>query len=100
MLESKIQTKIIKLLESIPHTYVIRPIVCSKRGNPDIIALIDGIYVAIEVKQPNKKPTNLQLSRINKIKQAGGIAFVAHSTEEAKIELDKITKAKIIAPLD
>ena len=45
-------------------------------GIPDIIGVIDGHFFALELKMTGKKPTKLQLYTIEKIKEAGGIAFV------------------------
>ena len=53
-------------------------------GIPDIIACMGGRFVALEVKQPGGKPTRLQEITLGKIREAGGIAAVVTSVEEAK----------------
>ena len=50
----------------------------TKSGVPDILACVDGYFVAIEVKGPNGKPSELQLHTIKKIREAGGFAFVIY----------------------
>ena len=50
----------------------------TKSGVPDILASINGYFVAIEVKGPNGKPSELQLHNINKIRDSGGFAFVLY----------------------
>ena len=50
----------------------------TKSGVPDILACVDGYFVAIEVKGPNGKPSELQLHTIKKIREAGGFAFVLY----------------------
>lgn len=50
----------------------------TKNGIPDILSCIDGHFVAIEVKAQNGKPSELQLYTINKIREAGGFAFVLY----------------------
>ena len=58
------------------------------RGVSDILGILNGgIFLAIEVKVPNKKPSPFQVEFINHIIENGGIAFVAHSLEEVKFEL-------------
>jgi len=52
-------------------------------GIPDIIACVNGRFVAFEVKRPGGKPTPLQEATIRKIERAGGVARVVHSAEEA-----------------
>lgn len=50
----------------------------TKSGIPDILACINGYFVAIEVKGQNGKPSELQLHTIKKIREAGGFAFVLY----------------------
>ncbi len=50
----------------------------TKSGIPDILACIDGYFVAIEVKAQNGHPSALQLHNCSKIREAGGFAFVLY----------------------
>ena len=50
----------------------------TKSGIPDILACVNGYFVAIEVKAQNGTPSNLQLYNINRIRRAGGFAFVVY----------------------
>ena len=50
----------------------------TKSGVPDILACVNGYFVAIEVKAENGKPSELQLWNIKKIREAGGIAIVLY----------------------
>lgn len=50
----------------------------TKSGIPDILSCVNGYFVAIEVKAPNGKPSELQLYTIKKIREAGGFAFVLY----------------------
>ena len=52
-------------------------------GVPDIVGCFNGKFIAIEVKVPGNKPTEIQKHTIEKIRMAGGITGVAHSKEEA-----------------
>lgn len=61
----------------------------SKAGTPDLIACINGRFVAIEVKQPGGVVSALQKAHIKLIEQAGGVAFVSYSLEETKRDLKK-----------
>lgn len=45
-----------------------------KSGVSDIIACIDGVFWAMEVKREGKEPTILQYKRIKEIIEAGGCA--------------------------
>lgn len=54
-------------------------------GSSDLIGIrqSDGKFVAIEVKQPGKKPTGAQQMFIDAVKKHNGLAGVAHSVTEA-----------------
>lgn len=58
-------------------------------GLPDIIACVNGRFVAFEVKAPSGKTTKLQEATIRKILKAGGVAAVIRSVDEVKIILEK-----------
>lgn len=49
-------------------------------GVPDIIALLDGKFIAVECKANGNKPTKLQLRHLKAIADAGGYAFVVDET--------------------
>lgn len=50
----------------------------TRKGVPDILACIGGHFVAIEVKSIAGKPSDLQIYTCEKIREAGGIAFIAY----------------------
>ena len=80
-LESKIQSKILKELKA-AGIYAHKNITTNKKGIPDIIVCYRGKYIALEVKRPGGKPTELQLWNINEIRRAGGIAEIVYSWED------------------
>jgi Holliday junction resolvase len=60
-------------------------------GIPDIIGVYHGRFVAFEVKRDaTKKPTALQAYTIHKIRDAGGIALVIYTAEQAMQVLQRI----------
>ena len=50
----------------------------STKGTPDLLVCIKGHFLAIEVKAEDGIPTKLQLDKIDDIRKAGGLAFVAY----------------------
>ncbi len=71
MLESKVQTKLIKQLES-EGKYVLKVSVCNKNGYPDVTAFCpDGTVEWYEVKQKGKKPRPLQEYRLKELSKYG-----------------------------
>ena len=58
----------------------------SENGTPDILACVNGYFLAIEVKAQNGKPSELQLAKINDIRKAGGFAYVAYPSGWSKLK--------------
>lgn len=50
----------------------------TKKGIPDVLACINGYFVAIEVKAQNGEPSELQIYHCEKIRKAGGFAFILY----------------------
>lgn len=77
--ESTFQTKIIKYLES-QGAYVLKYNASgiSKTGVPDLIACVNGVFVAIEVKAPNGVVSKLQEYNLKQIHNAGGVGLILY----------------------
>ena len=59
-------------------------------GVPDIIGHVDGVFVGLEVKRPGVgRLTKLQAVTIRRIEQAGGVARVVCSAQEAMEVLEQ-----------
>lgn len=50
----------------------------SRVGTPDILACVNGKFVAIEVKAANGKPSKLQIYHIEQIIKSGGIGYILY----------------------
>ena len=50
----------------------------TKKGIPDLLACVNGRFVAIEVKAQNGKPSELQVYNIKKIREAGGVGIILY----------------------
>ena len=59
----------------------------TKSGVPDILACINGHFVAIEVKAQNGKPSKLQLYTIYQICKSGGFARFKEFIENLKRDI-------------
>ena len=67
-----------------------------KAGIPDIIAIVDGIFVGIEVKADRtKKPTALQVQCGKEIQAAGGCWFLVFD-EDSCAELERYIQDKVM----
>lgn len=63
-------------------------------GIPDLLACVNGHFVAIEVKSSKGKPSALQLCNIDEIRKAGGTAMVLYPDqfEDFKKIVEKLCK--------
>lgn len=89
--EKQIERSIIDYLESLENNWVFKVHGGSqfqRAGVPDVIACINGRFIAVEVKRPKGGIISpLQKANINLINMAGGVALVATSVDEVKFEL-------------
>lgn len=80
--EHKFQKKVIKALKTLPNTYYFVKEAASIRGIPDLILVINGRFVALELKRDLKsmRATTgrivLQRHNIDKINKAGGFGCI------------------------
>ena len=81
MLESAIQSKVIKELEA-HGWYVIKLMQTNKNGIPDLIAHKEGRTTYMEIKRPNLKPTPLQDLRHREIKSHGIMVHTIRSVSD------------------
>lgn len=85
MKEQDIQKKIITYLESVG-AYVVKVITANKSGVPDILACLNGRFIAIEVKTPESRNnvSALQAYNLSKINECDGLALTAWNLEMVK----------------
>jgi Holliday junction resolvase len=67
-----------------------------RSGVPDIVACVNGHFLAVECKAGKNKPTALQVREIEAIRKAGGVAVVANEENwELVRELVRKLKAQV-----
>ncbi|MCR1953044.1 VRR-NUC domain-containing protein [Clostridium sp. DSM 100503] len=78
--EKTFENEIKKFLNKLPNTWYFKvwsgPY--SKSGIPDIIACINGHFVALEVKAENGHASELQKRNIRLINESNGIAYIVY----------------------
>lgn len=96
--ESTIVASILRWLKSISRCFAWKTHggMYGTAGIPDIIACVDGRFVALEVKTPTGRLTELQRGTLAKIRAAGGIAEKVTSLVEVQSIIDSITEDKSI----
>ena len=79
--EAKVKAKIHKALKA-AGAYAVNYIggQFANNGTPDILACLEGRFIGIEAKAGRGKPTDLQISNLRKIHNAGGVALVINET--------------------
>ena len=93
--ESVIQKEIIDLLQEQPKVYLVKVHSATKAGVPDILTCIHGRFVALEVKTLKGKASELQLTNIKRIREAGGLAFVVRSRDEVKHIINQLMNGEL-----
>jgi Holliday junction resolvase len=80
-MESKIQAKIKARFEN-AGWIVVKLIQTNCNGIPDLMCLKGGKTIFVEVKQPGKKPTELQQFRHDQLTQNGFQVFILSSEKD------------------
>ena len=57
-----------------------------KAGIPDILACVNGRFVAIEIKGSSGKPTELQKYNIKKINESNGVGIILYPKDFERFE--------------
>lgn len=60
----------------------------SKVGTPDILACVNGHFVAVEVKAEKGKASDLQVYHIEQIKKAGGYGVILYPKDFENFKKD------------
>lgn len=58
----------------------------TRAGIPDVLACINGRFIAIEVKAQNGRASPLQISESKKIRAAGGLAYIVYPSGWTKLK--------------
>ena len=87
-------TLVKRIKKIFPDCYEIpKPVRPSSKGTPDRQFCIEGKFIAIEAKrEKDGKPSPLKLKRIEEIRKAGGIAFIADTWQDVVDNLKGVFK--------
>jgi hypothetical protein len=73
--ETRFKLKVRALLDPIPRSFFFKTQMVSLRGIPDFIGLINGRFVALELKVGKNKLDSLQAWVLSRIRASGGVAI-------------------------
>lgn len=84
--EKKVKDKVVSILKS-EGAYYFFPAThgFGRSGVPDVVACVNGRFLAIECKAGGNKPTALQEREIKAIRAAGGVAIVVDENSIATV---------------
>lgn len=80
LLESQLQTKVLRDLRAMPFVWVEKISQIATRGTPDILGCVRGVFMAIELKRDSGNVTELQKAKLAAVFKAGGVSVVATPT--------------------
>jgi hypothetical protein len=85
MTEAALARRVLALLRALPQTWAIKVhgSIYQDAGTPDILGCHRGQMFALELKLPGKKPTPVQARTLARWEEAGAIAALVTSAEEA-----------------
>ena len=73
--ETVFKKRVRKDLDKLKGIWIVKIQQRSQRGIPDFLVCLMGHFVAIELKVPGEKPTDLQAVVLERIQAAGGMAL-------------------------
>jgi Holliday junction resolvase len=93
--ETKFKNQVMKYLDSLG-AYVVKQHgnMYTSKGVPDLLVCLKGVFLGIELKAENGKPSELQILHIQRIKEAGGFSILLYPSgfEEFKKSCENIIK--------
>jgi Holliday junction resolvase len=93
--EGRVKDAVRKLLKEL-EVYYFMPATggFGKSGVPDFVCCVDGIFLGIECKAGDNKPTPLQNREMDLIRASGGWAMVVreHNVEDVRLTIREIRK--------
>lgn len=94
--ETIFRERVVKFLDSLPNTWWVSIQQLARVGDPDILACINGKFVALELKSEKGKASELQNHKLRVISKAGGLSLLVYPEylPHMKHELNRLSKAK------
>lgn len=98
--EGRVKDAVQKLLKEL-EVYYFTPVTggYGRSGVPDLVCCVDGMFLAIECKAGDNKPTPLQYREMDLIRVAKGVAMVVreNNVEEVRLVIRQMRKEKYAA---
>ena len=66
----------------------------SGKGRPDISAVFNGRYIAIELKTETGTASKVQIKMLSKLRRCGAAIAICHSLEDVKLFIKNLQEEK------
>lgn len=83
--ETRFKNRLMPKLKGIPKSHWYKIQQKGLRGTPDILGVVNGRFVALELKKDGGKATTLQEFELKQIEKAGGYAKLVEPADEKNI---------------
>lgn len=83
--ETKFRASFRPKLEAIPNSFWESIQQKTIKGTPDILGVVGGTFIAIELKAGRWQATELQKLKLKRIEEAGGIALVVNPSNASEV---------------
>ena len=80
LLERNLQKKILLQLAKVKNLFCYKAQATSRRGIPDIVGCVNGLFFSLELKRKGGKVAPIQRYTLEEITNAGGLALVVDET--------------------
>ena len=74
--ETLLKIKVLQALKRLPNTWFLKTQEVARSGTPDILASVNGIFVALELKTEDGVISKLQEYNLKRIEETGGVSIV------------------------
>jgi hypothetical protein len=95
-LERLLQAQVLRDLSKVKNLFCYKAQATSRRGIPDIVGCVNGVFFALELKRKGGKVAPIQKYTLEEITNAGGLALVVDETnwEDVLSGLQKIATSE------
>lgn len=83
--ETVLKERVLKRLKNIPNVWAEKIQQVAIVGTPDLLLCVAGRFVAIELKASGGRVSGIQLHKLEKIRMAGGAAYVLTPENEDQV---------------
>ncbi len=93
-LERDLARAVDRYLKTLPKCYAVNYTGGGRAGAPDRLVCYEGRFIGLELKSDTGRPSELQKVNLERIRRAGGEAFVVRSLDEVRQILTHVREGR------